>query len=151
MISERGQMGGWGPRGCADEEGVEYGRGGRGNISIWGSATATEYRGAHYRRQPTTLRRPDHPLRPLARPPLRPSAKRSHYLLLEETFCSERERERALCNIASPAESRDYSEPIDDREIAAAFPRFATPCAVQIARGCTMSENLPPAAILPNV
>lgn len=48
------------------------GGGGRGNISIWGSGTRTEYRGAHYRQQPTTLCH----------------SRGSHYLLFEETFCS---------------------------------------------------------------
>lgn len=55
--------------------GVGYmggGGGGRGNISIWGSGTRTEYRGAHYRQQPTTLCH----------------SRGSHYLLFEETFCS---------------------------------------------------------------
>lgn len=39
--------------GVAGGKGEERERGtrGRGNISIWGGATATEYRGAHYRRQ----------------------------------------------------------------------------------------------------
>lgn len=48
-----------------------YGEG-WGNISIWGSGTRTEYRGAHYRQQPTTLCH----------------SRGSHYLLFEETFCS---------------------------------------------------------------
>ena len=48
------------------------GGGGGGNISIWGSGTRTEYRGAHYRQQPTTLCH----------------SRGSHYLLFEETFCS---------------------------------------------------------------
>lgn len=51
--------------------GVGYGDG-RGNISIWGSGTRTEYRGAHYRQKPTTLCH----------------SRGSHYLLFEETFCS---------------------------------------------------------------
>lgn len=104
-------------------------RGKRGNISIWGSATATEYRGAHYRRQANYPSSSDFPSLPSTCHPPFPStaipAKRSRYLLLEETFCSK------YFVILRTVESCDYSEPID----AKSWPRlrFATPCAIQCA------------------
>lgn len=59
--------------------------------------------------KPTTLRRPTLcPSRPSVLPPPTIPAKRSRYLLLEETFCSEHSV------ILRTVESCDYSEPIDD-------------------------------------
>jgi len=83
-------------------------RGKRGNISIWGSATATEYRGAHYRRQANYPLSFDHP--PFASlSPLAGHTREEIALLItwrNVLF-------GALCNIAN-RRVRDYSESIDD-------------------------------------
>lgn len=132
MISERGQMGGRGSRGgVARKEESSRGRkhidmGKRYGNGIQRSALSPASQ------LPSVVRL--HPPSPLPRPPptLPPTfpaipAKKSHYLLLEETF-------RALCNIASPEITANRSTTRNRGRVS----RFATPCAVQITRGCTM-------------
>lgn len=61
-------------------------------------------------------------------------AKRSRYLLLEETFCSKHSV------ILRTVESCDYTEPIDDAKSRPRL-RFATPCAIRITRGCATRKS----------